>query len=199
MSAFSSSRGYAILALLAVLAVIFEPGARAGGFAGEFNLILGQKSLEPDDWKPVEDQIEVGLESTWGGSTWPIHIAVDVTFSENDEEVEGIEFEGRTIEVSLGVRRAFNFKWFHPYAGGGIAVIKSDIEATGFGETNSDDDAAVGYWAGGGLLWHIGAHVNLGLAVRFSGAETTLQGVDGESGGLHYGVAVGFSWPSRGH
>jgi len=126
---------------------------RAGNPLADVNLVVGQKQLDSREWEPAEEQDGFALESSWGGTNWPVLIAADLTYHGGDESVEGIKFEGETIELALGVRRSFRIGRFRPYAGGGVALINAEVTASGFGDSESDDDSATGFWVGGGLLW----------------------------------------------
>jgi opacity protein-like surface antigen len=97
-----------------------------------------------------------------------------------------------------------------PFVGGGVAFIQLDVLQTESGMLGPGapfstvivdaDDSGVGLWINGGLLYRVGNHFNLGLDVRYSDADADLSvpqvgsdlGLD--SGGIHYGVALGYHW-----
>ena len=58
----------------------------------------------------------------------------------------------------------------------------------------SADDDAIGFWIGGGIYWTLGEHFNIGFDLRWSKAEVTINGVDGEAGGGHAGLLLGYHW-----
>lgn len=130
----------------------------------------------------------------------------------------------RTIEVGLGARRAFTVLGLSPYIGAGgswvrasVAYDMSDPSQGQFGApgpTVDGRDAAFGYWAGGGIYRRLGPRFQLGLTGRYSKATITIPGsrVVGENGhyrfvpgagtevdagGQHFGLVVGWSFPSR--
>ena len=71
------------VALAAVLFLAAPSFALAG--TGNVNFFLGAKILDDDEWAPLEDQGEIGVEVTFGGNDWPIHIAIDVFGSGTEE------------------------------------------------------------------------------------------------------------------
>ena len=81
---------------------------------------------------------------------------------------------------------------FKPYIGGGLAYIKGEISASLFGVSVSGDDSDFGFWASGGAVVTFAQRFNIGLDFRYSQAEITIEGVDGEAGGTHILGFVGF-------
>jgi hypothetical protein len=160
----------------------------------EVNFVLGQKMLDEDDWKDpgtgadLSDQPEFGVCSTFGKEGWPVQIALDLTASVDDVTLGGIEVEGSTSELAAGIRKIWKKNKARPFFGGGLAMVNGEFDIGGF----SFDDDAVGYWIDGGVFWRLGRRFNLGIEARFSRAEITLFGVDGEAGGEHIGLILGF-------
>jgi len=191
------------LALLA-LCVFFCPTAAADA-EGHVNFFLGQKSLDSDDWDPVDKQGEFGAVMSFGMADWPVLIAVDVLTSGDEEDVFNGPFgpaklKAGTFEGAFGVRKIWDSGSVHPYAGGGIALIGAGAEyEAGILDVDADD-AAVGIWLGGGVFWRLGSRFNLGFDVRYSGADVDLDfgaGItqnDVKAGGFHGGITVGFGW-----
>jgi len=187
-----------------VLAVATCPTAAADA-SGHVNFFLGQKSLDSDDWDPVDQQGEFGAVMSFGGSDWPVLIAVDVLTSGKEEDVFDNVFgasklRAGTFEGAFGARKIWKVGNSRPYVGGGIALIGAAAEFdTGFFEFDADD-AAVGPWVGGGVFWRLGSHFNLGFDARWSKAEVDLDfganvvEKDVEAGGFQGGLTVGFGW-----
>jgi len=73
-------------------------------------------------------------------------------------------------------------------------MVSAEIKASTWWYTASDDDTAMGFWFGGGLYVTLAEHFNLGLDLRQSKAEITLFDVEGEAGGTHAGVSIGYHW-----
>jgi hypothetical protein len=163
-------------------------------FAGmdyQINFFLGQKMLDDDDWEPFEDQTEFGVTATFGGEDWPVLIALDVLASTDDENLYSYEVDGSTSEFDVGIRKIWEKNKLRPFVGGGLAFVSGEIEVSGF----SVDDDAVGAWVNGGIFWRLGRRFNIGFEARISRAEITILDFDGEAGGDHLGLILGFGSP----
>lgn len=184
-------RWVAVLLLLLVVGLAAPRAARADG---DVNFFLGQKSLNKDDWDPMESQSEFGAEVTFGKKDWPIDIAIDLFSSSDDVTSLGVKVEGSTMEFGVGVRKIWKSGNTMPYFGGGLASIsgKFKVDAVGLDES----DSSLGAWFGGGVFWRLGPRFNIGIAARYSKATITLFDVDGEGGGIHYGLILGWGWPA---
>ena len=116
-----------------------------------------------------------------------------------------------TLEIGLGVRKFWGEDTFRPYVGGGVAWVRLkalQVQSGDFGVPGSefsdvvidDKGSGVGLWAGGGFVYRWGDHLNLGLDVRYSDASVSLRPrstpevLDLDSGGVQYGVVVGYHW-----
>lgn len=169
--------------------------AHAAGYTGNVNFFLGQKSLDSDDWQPLDEQGEFGVLVDFKQSHWPVSVAIDILVSADEATELGVNLEGITSEINGGVRKIWDVSGssIRPYIGGGLAIISADLEASAF-TTVSDDDNSVGIWLNGGVYWTLGKSFNLGLDLRYSRAEVTILGVDVEAGGSHAGLILGYHW-----
>ena len=195
----------AVTVVVLVAAAFTSSPARAGA-DGHVNFFIGQKSLDGDDWEPVEDQFEFGAVMSFGQDDWPVHIAVDVLVSADEETVfdpfigGNVKVTGATFEVAAGVRKIWKKGRVLPYLGAGVGVISAGLEVDDGFVSVDGEDAGFGVWAGGGVFWRLGSHFNLGLDARYSSAEVDLDfgsGIvarDVSAGGLHYGLVAGFGW-----
>ncbi|MCI0526224.1 MAG: outer membrane beta-barrel protein [Nitrospira sp.] len=186
---------YRSIILAVALSILWAPAALAqeGAWTGNVNAFLGAKSLDEDDWEPVEDHAELGLKLDFRQRAWPVNIAIDFMFSFDEEDLLGVNIEGETFEVNLGVRKIWDQGLqVRPFIGGGISFIGAEFKGSGFGGSASDDDTAVGFWIDGGVYWTLTEHFNLGLELGFSKAEVTLFNIDGEAGGVHFGALAGY-------
>jgi len=183
------------LVAIAAIFCLAAPSAVLAG-TGNANFFLGGKALNKSDWEPLEDQAEFGAEVTFGRDGWPVSVAIDVLGSATEETESGIDFEGRTSELCVGVRKIWEVNRTRPYIGGGIALVTAEFEGDVSGVNISDDDNGIGAWIGGGVFWRLGSRFNLGIAARYSKAEVTLFGADGEAGGTHAGILLGWGWPA---
>ncbi len=197
--------GYRIRVLIVILALAVVPPAVLAGSNGHVNFFLGQKSLDKDDWEPVEDQPEFGAVMSFGQDDWPIHIAVDVLGSADDASMfdpllGDVDLTAATFEVCVGVRKIWVKNSLHPYVGGGLALVGAAAELdSDFGDEDADD-SGVGAWVGGGVFWRLGKRFNIGGDLRWSNAEVDLDFGDGlvtpdlKAGGVHAGLLLGFGW-----
>jgi hypothetical protein len=181
--------------VLAIIVSIFAISAHAEEFTGNVNFLLGQKSLESDDWGELDSQLAFAVLVDFKQEQWPISIALDFLGSYDERTEMGVDIEGTTSEFDAGVRKiwAVSDGTIKPYIGGGIAFINAELKAIDF-FTVSDDDNGVGFWLNGGIYWTLNQHFNLGFDLRYSDAEVTLFGVDGEAGGTTAGIMVGYHW-----
>jgi hypothetical protein len=164
-------------------------------WTGNINFLTGQKFLDDHDWKPLDKQFELGGTFDFRKKYWPVNIAVDILYSwDNDNDWRGMDIEGSTLEFNLGVRKIWEGSNFQPFIGGGLAIIKADAQASAFGVKVSDDDIGGGIWAEFGIKYLIGRQANLGLNLRYSRAEVTLFGEDGDAGGIHICALLGYHW-----
>lgn len=173
-------------------------------WTGNVNGFLGAKILDEDDWAPVDEHIEAGVLIDFRQKSWPISIAIDLLSSYDEEDVSiavlnfgtfDANLEGNTTELNFGVRKIWdNFSIVRPFIGGGIAFINAEVKGTALGVSVSDDDTGVGVWFDGGVYFNLTEHFNLGWDVRWSKAEVTLFNIDGEAGGWHLGMLIGYHW-----
>lgn len=181
-----------VVVFLMVFVVLsaFNGAAWAGG---NMNIMYGQKNLDDDDWEPVEDQREYGIMLDFkANDNWPISIALDLLFSDDDADYLGMDVEGETREFNLGVRKYFPVTaQFKPYIGGGLAYIEAEASASFGGFGASVDDSEVGFWLSGGAVYTFAERINVGVDLRYSDAEVTIAGVDVEAGGTHLLVFAG--------
>jgi opacity protein-like surface antigen len=182
--------GVVFLIVFVILAA-FNGAAWAGG---NLNIMYGQKNLDDGDWEPVEDQREYGLMIDFkANDNWPVSIALDLLFSEDDGKNSfGIDVEGETRELNLGIRKYFPVTaQFKPYIGGGLAYIDAEISGSLGSFSASDRDSQVGFWLNGGVVFTFAERINIGADLRYSDAEVSMHGGNGEAGGIHVLVFTG--------
>jgi hypothetical protein len=149
------------------------------------NLAVGSKSLGRNDWSPVDDQSSFGVLIDLRREDWPLGLALDVFRTSDDSR----RVEGETTEIGLGMRKVWHgLLGWHPYVGGGLALIRDRLEIG----SDSDEDTGLGLWVGGGLFLTIARHLNLGFDLRWSTAETTLFGERVDAGGTLGSLLVGY-------
>ena len=105
------------------------------------------------------------------------------------------KFEAETRELNVGVKKYWDAtQVVKPFAGGGLSMIDAKFKGRALGTPVSDDDDAVGFWIGGGVLFRLRPHLSLGVEGSFSYAEVTLFGVDSNGGGGHGLFSIGYHW-----
>lgn len=198
-------RHRALFAAVGIAAGILAVVPAHADSTGNVNFFLGQKSLSSSDWEPVETQGEFGAIMSFGQKDWPIDIAVDVLVSAKEEDaydglIGSYTFTGTTYEIDFGVRKVWGKKATRPYVGAGIGLIGAGAELeTGFASVDADD-TGIGYWLDAGIFWRLGSHFNIGLDLRYSGADVDLDFGNGftaqniGAGGFSYGLLLGFGW-----
>jgi len=173
---------------------------RVAEWTGNVNIFLGHKRLDNNDWEPVEEQDEIGIEVDFAKKQWPVNIAVDFMSSKDNKTISGVNREGETDEFNFGVRKIFSIEKMdiHPYFGGGLAIISGVMSTTMSGVTTSVDGRDLGIWLNVGVYWTLGEHFNLGLDLRRSKADAdfNIGGTDRnvELGGRHAGMLLGYHW-----
>lgn len=161
-------------------------------WTGNVNFFLGAKALE-DEWEPTEEQTEFGVEIDFRQKDWPVNIAIDISGASGEGSIGIFDYESRTSELNIGVRKIWDKSpQVRPFIGGGISFISGEFEWSSLG--TSEDDSAMGFWVGGGVYWALTEHFNLGLELKVSSAEITLAGLDVNAGGGHFGLLIGYHW-----
>lgn len=160
---------------------------------GNVNILFGRKSLDDNDWAPLEEQDEVGFEFDIRAMDWPVSLVFGYLKSDADDTLLGVNISGETTELSFGVKKIWEEDpTIRPFVGGGLAQIKAEVQASLLGVSVSDSDSSVGFWVNGGVYLTINQLINIGLVLRISGAQVNLFGENGAAGGTHYGIFAGF-------
>jgi hypothetical protein len=183
---------------------------------GDVNLFVGQREMSEDRF----DEVGLGSPPQLGVSLnlefdWPVALALDLfTATDDSTRYESGPLLYQTdldvLEFDLGVRKLFGAKRFKPYVGGGLGWVQLEIEqiesgslggGSGFTDTILDDsDSSFGFWIDAGFLYRVGGHFNVGIDLRYSNADAELIPASGgtglaiDSGGLQYGVVLGYHW-----
>jgi hypothetical protein len=192
-----------IAMLVTMIAVVgaLSPVAYAQDWTGNVNFFLGAKVLDEDDWEPADEHDEFGVLVDFKKNKSAISFAIDYLHSEGDESVFDwdtgylIDIDAETSELNIGIRKIWDQSGtVRPYIGGGLAYIYAEYGGRAMGISVSDDDRAFGFWLNGGIYWTLGNSFNVGLDLRYSYAEVSLYGIEGNAGGGHAGILVGYHW-----
>lgn len=166
-----------------------EPSSR------RFTVLLGQRSLEEDDFAPVEDQPMLGFEFSDGGTDdGLVGFEIGVTGSSESDDVflggPGTEeVEGSVGELYAGVRKEFLGSAVNPFLGIGLSASRAEVEVGG----NSEDDTAYGIYVHGGVVFPLSDAFALVADARARfGEDYRIANVDGE--GDFFAIALGISF-----
>lgn len=160
-----------------------------------FSLLLGQKSLDDDDWKPVESQVEWGIVADLGRKDSVVNLVISYLRSSDNATQEAVEYCGDTWELGLGIRKPFRLDaGIAPFIELGAAYVDATLEQHLGSPSNESSDSAFGVWGGAGVNFAVGERVSVGVLLRYTAAEVTLLNTDREAGGVHFGVSAGIGF-----
>jgi opacity protein-like surface antigen len=163
--------------------------------SSKLDLYFGVRSLDGDDWAPVENQGTLGIEYVHEspGSALGFELAFFASGA-NKEDGVGTDERGGTGELSLGLHKTFGTGSdpVHPYIGGGVAAIHAEAKGVPGNESVKDDDGSAGVYVHGGILFDIGPTMLLGLDLRFlGGTDITLFGQDASADYVQAALVLG--------
>jgi len=187
-------------ALVVAFLLVLPTTAWAGNFAGNTNFFLGTKTLDKDDWEPLEEQGAFGAELSWGNTDWPIYVASDLFWSADAQGFTFTETIAVTTELNVGVRKIWGeSRKTRPFVGGGLAIVRGYVQKRfDFVPDVDGSDAAVGPWLTGGVFWRLGTRFNIGMSARWSKADVEIFDESLDAGGFQFGLLLGFGWPKHG-
>jgi len=156
---------------------------------GQLALYVGGRSFDQDLWAPVEDHGVLGFEYSHQDSPDSFGWEIGLQGSGDDGTFAGFDVEGRTGEVYAGMRKAFGADTVRPYVGGGLSVIRAEIDAAGA----EDSDVSAAAYLHAGVEFLISPTFFLGIDIRgLFGSDIDIGGVNGDA---DYGQgAFTFGW-----
>ncbi len=166
----------------------------AADSSSSFKVMLGTKSLDAE-WGKDDSMDTVGFLYSYFPSASPVGLAVDV-YGSGNESGSSVKTETSTGEVNLGVR----FKApelagaISPYVGGGVSFVTAELETNNSGSKTTYDDTGVGYWVGGGVDYSFAQRWTLGVDVRYTSVDVTLNGQERDAGGTGFGATLGYEF-----
>jgi hypothetical protein len=184
------------------------PGATST--EGSFHVIYGSNVFQSDEWEPGDQQDERGLVLAVAPRAWPVRLVLGYLSSEDHPDITVVSGSGisttveqttglaQSREITIGVRKARSRGVVRPYGEGGLAGIKASRDYNnGYcfssGSCETFEDTALGAWFGAGVALRFRAF-EIGAMARVTGAPSSIPG--GLSG-AHYGLFIGFGWPSN--
>jgi hypothetical protein len=178
---------------------VFAQFVQQDDLLGNINFFFGQKTLDKDDWEPVHEQSEFGIEldlrdpkSSTGFIVGYFLSSKSVFLSDYD-----LELEGKTIEINIGGRKDLidHPSPLNPFIGGGFSIVKAEARLTDtLGNSLSGSDTGLGLWLDAGVRWMFKNQLTLGGKVAFSHSSLSSSDISIDAGGLHYGLLAGFHW-----
>jgi len=175
--------------LSAILAASASPALAASGFT----VMYGNKSLDTDNWRPVESQQAAGFSIEFQGADWPVAMIAGYLSSEGSATMYGLGYtmkiKGTTTEVSLGFRKYLTENRIRPFIEAGLMRVTASlaIQTTGYySGSAADNDTGSGFWLGAGINAMLSDAWSIGILGRMSSADVTLGGLNGEAGGKHF-------------
>ena len=191
------------LAVLPALVLAAGSSAHADNWTGHTSLMLGSKSIPEDDWAKNDEHGAIGIITDFRQTSWPVSIAGDLFGTGSERKSNGDSFDTYTAEMHLGARKVFEIgDGFHPYVGGGVALInvlqESEIDDA---KREDEDDIATG-WVGIGTYYSLTDSLTLGADLRYVGGSTELDNTyhpqrdtrDIDLAGTMGGVSIGYQW-----
>ncbi len=185
-----------MVCMLIASCVLVGSKARAAEVTGNLNLLLGEKILSERDWTTEggadwSKQFEAGIMFDIREKSWPVNIALDLLSSKKTVTIHGRDVDGKTSEFALGVRKYFREdQLVKPYVGGGLANITAEMSSG----DNSSSASQIGPWIDGGVKFNPIKALNVGADVRYSQAETEINGDKIQAGGWHWGLFAGWNF-----
>lgn len=193
-----------VLAVAALASVAGEIAMANDQSCPEFNLnFIGARKMLSDDWKPNNEQDELGATIDLRGANWPVSLELGYLYASKKGTADALiqqgnvttafnslERESRTEEVSAGIRKNWpTSSGFTPFVSAGATWIKATLKYT---DVTSFDESKVGWYGSAGIYYTLIKFLNVGVFARYSDSKITLGGTDLNAGGWHYGGLVGF-------
>jgi hypothetical protein len=162
------------------------------------HVFAGGKLLDKDDWSPAEDQYAYGGSLDFQPKSWPIALTAGYYASRGsgDPGLGVGDFTGSTTEAQFGVKKYWQTGSIgRAFAEGGVSFVsgKGQLQDVAL------KDNSAGPWFGGGYLFELGRHFDLGAELSYSYAKIkigkgTSDEVDVNAGGVRIGALAGFRW-----
>jgi opacity protein-like surface antigen len=163
---------------------------------GNVNFSLGDRSLNDNSTAPVDEQMFVGGTMDFRVKDWPVNLAGGLYRSSKSDSIQGIDVEATITEASFGAIKNWSVLHnMHPFAGGGLTMVKVEAEISDNVSSVKADDTNLGAYAEGGVYWTLSEVMNLGVQGRFThGPSANLGGADFDPDYFQVGVIAGFGW-----
>ncbi len=134
----------ALLAAAVFFTAAPDAPAQQGGWTGNFNLVLGLKQLDEDDWSPADEPGEIGLELDFRPVSRPVNLVVGLRGGSDEADafdpfLGSFEAESRTSEPTFGVKKIWEPSGtpIRPFVGGGLLVANAEATVRAGGVESS--------------------------------------------------------------
>ena len=186
----------ALFSLTVIIPCAYADPRDEDEYSGNMNFFLGVKTLDKDDWEPIDEHGEVGVMFDVKKEGWPVHLAMDILVSATEETDGGQDIELGISEFDLGIRKILDLGDVHPFVGGGVSFMSAEYNIV---DVTKCSGGGLGGWVDAGIFFTLGESFNLGFEARASTADATLEcgngtEFDANIGGEHFGILLGYRW-----
>ena len=170
-----------------------------------FNInVIGARKQLSSDWKPTDQQDEIGGDFDMRGNNWPVLLNFAYLYATQKDHADelisvgnvttaftNLEREATTEELDLGIKKIWTDESRLSFSlAGGAAWIKGRLK---FMDTAKFDDSKLGWYGSAAIYYTFFNFLNVGVNARYSDVKLTLGSRDDiNAGGFHYGALVGF-------
>jgi hypothetical protein len=153
--------------------------------AGNVNFTAGVRQLDKNQWAPVDKQPSLGVLTDFSLSDLPLYASIGLQASNKNS---GGFDSASIVDLSAGMKVMPLSGAFRPYFGAGVADVYS--------RWGSIHNSSIGYYIGGGAIYRIGGHFNLGADLRMlRGTKASgAWGAIGDANSYVGSVLMGFGW-----
>ena len=179
----------------AVLAGVLAVGGAAATECN-FNVMLGGKLLDHQDWEPVDEQGLLGVQVDVRPTGWPLAIAVNAIGSSDGDRrtvsnVGTVHTYGGVTELQVGMAGLLALPGHTTLYAGGGGSFGSGLRETWTADSDRVDYGyGLGTWAHAGAFWTIGSF-NIGFGGGWSWVPMTLADQYVDAGGWRFGLLLG--------
>jgi hypothetical protein len=163
----------------AAAGLLDAPAAVQADGASYLSIHVGRRSLDEDDWAPIDDPPAIAFEFARvpdSGLGWEVGLGL----SYDEEDLGAFDFDATILELYGGARAdlAGPGAVVVPYLGLGLSIAVVESSGSSGSSSVSDDDATFGFYAHGGIAVPIGDNLRIGADVRgLFGTDVELFGV----------------------
>ena len=166
----------------------------ADELTGNINVTLGMNFMDHDDWEPVDEQRELGINIDLRANS-PVALTIGLYGSSDDDIINGYNVELSTSELRVGLKKIWEIdENISLFFSGGIAIISVEAEVDLRPQYSkiSEKDGNDGFWIGCGAYKTINNSLNIGAQVEFSSANIEIANENADAGGTHVALIVGY-------